>query len=222
MARAWSERPVVAASEGDWLLPYLRGFGTVGGVVGSQWPRYAVLPPTADHPSDGELDPTLAATLREVLGRHTGDPADCVAALWEGWGGLAAGGSAVWLGTGVGPGTQQVEIGPALARDLLDAPRFSPPHRDYLLFGATLAELGPTAVATTGTWAGSHGPSLFWPRSRQWCLGVEIDVVVAIVGGSDALVDDLLTLPGAVEVDSVERPRREWHADGFPFAKDLS
>jgi hypothetical protein len=57
VARAWSERPVVAASEGDWLLPYLSSFGTVGGVVGSQWPRYAVLPPTADQASDGELDP---------------------------------------------------------------------------------------------------------------------------------------------------------------------
>ena len=70
----------------------------------------------------------------------------------------------------------------------------------------------------TDNWAGSHGPSLFWPRSRQWCLGVEIDVVVTIVGGTDALVDDLLTLPGAVEVDSLERLRREWHADGFPLA----
>ena len=220
MARAWSERPALPASEGDWLLPYLRGFGTVGGVVGSQWPRYAVLPPTADHPSDGELDPTLAATLREVLGRHTDDPADCVAALWDGWGGLAGGGSAAWLGTGVGPRTQQVEIGPALSRDLVDEPRFSPPHRGYVLFEAALEDLRPTPVRASDPWPWRLGPSLFWPRSRQWCLGVEIDVVVTIIGGGHALVDDLLTLSGAVEVDSVERLCREWHGDGFPHTDD--
>ena len=114
-----------------------------------------------------------------------------------------------------------VRMGPTLPVDVVNAPRFSPPHRGHLLFGATFEELGPAPVATTDNWAGSHGPSLFWPRSRQWCSGVEIDVVVTIVGGSDALVDDLLTLPGAVEVDSLERLRREWHADGFPFAEDL-
>jgi hypothetical protein len=220
VARAWSERPVVAASEGDWLLPYLSSFGTVGGVVGSHWPRYAVLPPTADQASDGELDPTLAATLREVLGRHTDDPGDCLAALWEGWGLVTGGMSMSWLS----PGTSDaplVRMGPTLPVEVVNAPRFSPPHRGYLLFGATFEELGPAPVATTDNWAGSHGPSLFWPTSRQWCLGVEIDVVVTIVGGSDALVDDLLTLPGAVEVDSLERLRREWHADGFPFAEDL-
>ncbi len=217
MARAWSERPVVAASEGDWLLPYLSSFGTVGGVVGSQWPRYAVLPPTADQASDGELDPTLAATLREVLGRHTDDPGDCVAALWEGWG-LVTGGMAMsWQGPGRWD-APVVRMGPTLPVDVVNAPRFSPPHRGHLLFGATFEELGPAPVATTDNWAGSHGPSLFWPRSRQWCSGVEIDVVVTIVGGSDALVDDLLTLPGAVEVDSLERLRREWHSDGFPLA----
>jgi len=33
-------------------------------------------------------------------------------------------------------------------------------------------------------------------------------------------VDDLFVLSGAVEADSAERLRREWHADRFPFAEN--
>jgi len=44
--------------------------------------------------------------------------------------------------------------------------------------------------------------------------------VVTLVGGGDELIDDLLTLPGAVEVDSVEKLHREWFAEGFPLAED--
>lgn len=193
--RAWSELTPLPASEGDWLLPRLRGFGTVGGVVGSHWPRYAVLPPApGERGSDGELQPETAAALREVLGRHTDDPDDCVVALWEGWGCV-----------------------PAVP---LDVPRLAPPHRGYLLFGATLAELDSLPVAAADAWPGRASPTLCWPRSHAWCVGVEIDVVVTLVGGGDALVDEVLALPGAQEVDSIDRLRREWHAPDSPWAAD--
>ncbi len=223
MPRAWSELAPLPASDGDWLLPYLRGFGTVGGVVGSQWPRYAALPPTEGQGTDGSLDPTLAAAVREVLARHTDGPGEFVAALWEGWGGLTCGVSAVRLGPGHGCAgtTQQTQIGPALPIEVVNAPRFAPPSRGYLLFAASLHDLAPIPVVSDSNWwTGQQSPSLFWPRSRQWCLGVEIDVVVTLVGGSDALIDELLALPGAVEVDSVERLRREWFGEGFPLAQE--
>lgn len=84
--------------------------------------------------------------------------------------------------------------------------------RAYLLFAAALEDLGPLAYGPDD-W-GTASPTLFWPRSQQWCVGTEIDLIVTLVGGDDALIDEVLALSGAEEVDSIERPRRQWTALG--------
>ncbi len=191
-------------------MPFAGRIGTVGWVVGSPWPRYAVIPhgragdAGTDRPagSPGCLDEPTAEVVRAVLARHTPDAGDCVAGLWEGWGWLR-GSPAV---AAFGPTADGSPVPPAFAEAVLGAPRLTIPGRAYLLFAASVEDLGELGA---GAW-GVQSPNLMWPRSRAWCLGTEVDLCASIVGGSDRLVADLLALPGAVEADSTERLRLEW------------
>ena len=37
-----------------------------------------------------------------------------------------------------------------------------------------------------------HSPNLWWPDDRAWCVATEIDLAWTYVGGSAALIDDVL------------------------------
>jgi hypothetical protein len=58
---------------------------------------------------------------------------------------------------------------------------------------------GPLAAATTmgwqmtGAFRDPQSPNLFWPDDQAWCVAAEIDLDSTFVGGSVALIDDLLT-----------------------------
>lgn len=191
-------------------MPFTGRIGTVGWVVGAQWPRCAVVPhgragdSGTDRPagSPGCLDEPTAEAIGAVLARHTADPGDCVAGLWEGWGWLRGSPAVAALESTA----DEPPAPPAFAEAVLRAPRLTIPGRAYLLFAASVDDLGELEA---GAW-GVQSPNLMWPRSRAWCLGTEVDLCATIVGGSDRLVEDLLALPGAVEADSTERLRPEW------------
>ena len=69
-------------------------------------------------------------------------------------------------------------------------PRVHLPWRDYVLFVGPLAAL-PALVDS------QHGgtPNLWWPDDRVWCVGTEIDLPWTYIGGSAALITDLLADP---------------------------
>jgi len=46
------------------------------------------------------------------------------------------------------------------------------------------------------TWPHSHGPSLWWPDDRAWCVASEIDLDSIYIGGSADCIVRLLAHPG--------------------------
>ncbi len=41
-------------------------------------------------------------------------------------------------------------------------------------------------------WFLPQSPSIFWPDDESWCVATEIDLFCTYVGGSRALIDELL------------------------------
>lgn len=74
----------------------------------------------------------------------------------------------------------------------LTGPRFSLPGRAYHLFG------GPVSAATRiGYWVTAdsfdpQSPSLFWPADHAWCVATEVDFDSTVVGGSRALITQMV------------------------------
>jgi hypothetical protein len=65
------------------------------------------------------------------------------------------------------------------------AKRVRLPYRNYLLFKGS--------VADAQDW--DDGPNLWWPDDQVWCVASEIDFPYTYVGGSKALIDDILRHP---------------------------
>ncbi len=69
------------------------------------------------------------------------------------------------------------------------------PGRDYLLLE------GPLSAATKiGHWASltrflNQSPNLFWPVDRAWCVSSEVDFDSTLIGGSTALIHEILEHP---------------------------
>jgi hypothetical protein len=69
-------------------------------------------------------------------------------------------------------------------------PRVRLPWRDYVLFVGPLAALPSLVDSQDG-----QTPNLWWPDDRAWCVGTEIDLPWTYIGGSAALIKDLLADP---------------------------
>jgi hypothetical protein len=71
-----------------------------------------------------------------------------------------------------------------------DGPRVQLPGRNYALY------VGPVAALPSLTDAqDDHSPNLWWPDDRAWCVATEIDLAWTYVGGSAALISDVLADP---------------------------
>ncbi|WP_353952857.1 hypothetical protein V6K52_05305 [Knoellia sp. S7-12] len=186
MPRTWSDLDTLPPAAGEWLLPRLGAFGTVGGLVAQDFAAYAVVPHASDDPSDqpGEiLDSSLASALRGCLAP---DPGGCVAALWDGYGYFASG-TVIHLDTG-----EQHSVVPPLRAEVMAAPSLNLPGRSYTLFDAQLDDLDDLAVGNGSMW--SQSPNLFWPRSHAWLVGGDTDIAATFIAGSVTLVDRVLAV----------------------------
>ena len=204
-AATWTELTPVPADHGVWLAPLMGRWGTVGAVVGLGFEAAVVVPHRAEHasggPSGGSLDPSSADALRAVLasepelaGQHW------VAALWEGCGELGGG------ATLTPSGWRRDAF--LLPDSVVEAPRLELPHRSYLCFQATVAELAPLRF-DEGV-PGTQSPNLFWPRSRRCLVATEVDLVATFVGGWAALVERVVDeVPGARRVETTA-PLAPW------------
>lgn len=70
-------------------------------------------------------------------------------------------------------------------------PTFGTPGRDEVLLAGRLAD----AVSPVSLDEHAELPDLWWPRDRAWCLGGDVDLASTYVGGSPALIADLLAAP---------------------------
>ncbi len=76
-------------------------------------------------------------------------------------------------------------------RDFSRVRRFETPGRREVLLSGTLADvLSPAACD-----AFDELPDLWWPQDRAWCVGGDVDLVSTYVGGSHALIAELLAAP---------------------------
>lgn len=70
-------------------------------------------------------------------------------------------------------------------------PCFDTPGREEVLLAGTLAE----AVSPVSLDEFAELPDLWWPQDRSWCLGGDVDLVSTYIGGSRALIAELLAAP---------------------------
>lgn len=160
-----------------------------------------------DDSGGGSMDARELRGVADVLGRHSTE--DLIAAFWEGSG--WDGGMVVFAWDGE-PDGELPPPRPApdeLAPEVLHGPKLELPHRAYVLFRAGVDNLVALADGTAHAdvdpfHPGWRTPNLLWAEDQTWCLATEVDLDSTVVGGSRALIDDLLGAEGLEVVEVVE------------------
>ena len=173
-------RPADSSAPADWIVADAREHWaqTV------RWgPRGFAVYARVDFPwHDGEApdqnDTELTRSVFELLAAYTAKPEDCLAAVWEGWG-----------------GRDLTPTDPAI-------PRVAIPEREMLLFRCTLADLptAPEAAWGESTRSGWPIPHLSWPSDRSWCVACDVDEELAftVACSEEAYAALAAALPGQV------------------------
>ena len=204
-------RPLSDVSPADWFIddnasPMLRA-----NLGPSGFEAYARVLHSEMNPGDGDryeghLDESLLAALIDVLARHTTAADDCFFALWDGYGQIH-GGDAVgfltrfsgpprWPGRIFAKETPPPPVPPAFPASVLEGPKVSFFH-DYLLFGGPLTDAGDWGATSYGhsIRRDINSPNLMWPADHAWFVTTNIESTWTAVGGSEALISDLLAEP---------------------------
>jgi hypothetical protein len=58
--------------------------------------------------------------------------------------------------------------------------------------------------------AGRQSPALWWPESRAWLVSTEVDAFSTYVGGSAALIEELLATDGIEAAPSRLDAQLDW------------
>ena len=153
---------------------------------------------------EGHLVEPLLDALRDVLRAHTTTPDHCYFALWDGYGDIYGGDSAGFLVAFSGPMRWPGRVftkakpppppPPAFSRGVMDGPRLTANHADHFLFRGPLNEAGQWGATPLGDGIPRdiNSPNLMWPADHAWFVTTNIDSTWTGVGGSAALIDDLL------------------------------
>ena len=147
---------------------------------------------------EGDLEESHLRRLVGVLARHTGTSDDCFFALWEGFGMIHGSPS-------VGVGDPEIQIPPSFPPEVMAGPRVAIPNRRYLLIRGALRDVGDwgSADLLPGQPRRINSPNLVWPADQAWLVATEIDQPWTGVGGSAALLEDLLADP-VLDVEGTE------------------
>jgi hypothetical protein len=185
LSRTWAE---IAAQNGRIVHPEMQ-IHMISHPIGSTPAEYDL----NDYINEldwGELPLPERTILVEALRPHTTTPEQCWFCIWEGWGGLNFDGV-----------SERVRL----------------PSRNYVLYAgpietalATL-DTGPAKFVSEPTmqpWD-TQSPNLWWPHDRAWFVATEIDFAWTYVGGSESLIEAVLT------TDGIEALRTELTAKPF-------
>ena len=143
--------------------------------------------PELEPPLEGTLERDELDALVEILAPHTSSPQSCWFGLWEGYG---------WM-----QGSPAVaELAPSPTHKGFRRRRQSPvepvapPGPHVQLPGRSLALYrGPVEAATAFCQPPAfQSPNLWWPEDRAWCVASEIDLPSTYLGGTRALVQEVL------------------------------
>jgi hypothetical protein len=211
-AEAPSGDPMRWREVADWLhAPLLAGvwFQDLEELAGAKPNGDSETPWAA--PLWGEIPDQVLDLLKPVLARHTASEQGWFC-LWDGWGSITGSmsRSVAWpVDRPPPPGTpSRLHSLPAFPPEILKGPKVRLPGRDYLLFEGPLEAAGELGALVSWEPGGGRSferqtPSLWWPDDRAWCAGNEIDTSFTCVGGSRALIDELLEHPDleVIELD---------------------
>jgi hypothetical protein len=145
---------------------------------------------TGSVPDQGDLEPESLAALLDILARHTASVERCWFGVWEGYGWLPGGSRVTFVATADGTLPPESAERHFAAIDY-DA-RIELPKRNYLLFSGPLDAALEIGDWPAPNWFLPHSPNIFWPDDVSWCVATEIDLFCTYVGGSRALIDELL------------------------------
>jgi len=121
----------------------------------------------ADQDPEGYTAGSLPQPERDVLIDHLVKATTTPATCWF----------LVWEGLG--------SIG-----DGIDTRRVQHPRRDHLLTGGSVAD---ARNSVTDGW--DQSPTMWWPEDRAWFVSTEVDFAWSYLGGSRALVNEILAEP---------------------------
>jgi hypothetical protein len=135
----------------------------------------------------------VLARLCDVLAGHTGSAGRCWFCVGDGYG-QTSGPQATVTFTAeddsiadTAEPEPELILPPEFPPEVIDGPRVRLPQRDYLLLEGPLDAAGEVAMGIF-----PQSPNLFWPDDRSWCVATEIDLDSSYLGGSAALVRDVL------------------------------
>jgi hypothetical protein len=196
----------VAAAYGKVAHPLMQFHALVGAT--STTDDVKTGPWQGSPPSAGDLEPESLAALLDVLAGHTDAPQECWFAVWEGWGWTTGGVSTISFAqlddhpaapTVVPDTVHEAQPAPFVAEPATTDSalpdhwaRVELPSRKYVLFGGPLDAALEVGYWPTPNWFLPQSPSIFWSDDVSWCVATEIDLFCTYVGGSRALIDDLL------------------------------
>jgi hypothetical protein len=195
------------AAAASWLGPRLGPFGTVGGLVPDGFEHCVLVRPEPRDTSAGDPDVELAGALAALARPYTGTPESVWYAFWEGYGWETA--TTMYLPRNGPLGRlkrwwfQRRHRGldrrrnETVRRELAEVPTFDLPHRRYYLLRGPLTAAsriaGPAGF-------GHRAADLWWPEDRSWFVATDTDLEWVYVGGTAALVNDVLAaFPGRSE-----------------------
>jgi hypothetical protein len=154
-----------------------------------------------NHPILGDIEPLagslpigLLRSLVSFLELWTGDVEPCRFAMWDGNGSW-------WKGSHGGDDPFDADRDAVLRA----TPRVAGVSREYFLMGGPLQAVLPLFEA-----AGRQSPALWWPESRAWLVSTEVDAFSTYVGGSAALIEELLTTDGIEAAPSHLDAELDW------------
>lgn len=172
----------VAAWSGGVVHPRVQFYALAGPV-----PREGAPLPWAQEPDHGSLDPAVLAALCDVLARHTTTPERCWFCVWDGYYDPAPDGATATFTADADPGSEREPGVPVIPPEIAEGPRVELPERTYLLLEGPLDAVGDLAAPLR-----PQSPNLFWPDDRAWCVATETDLDSTYLGGTRALVADVL------------------------------
>jgi hypothetical protein len=76
---------------------------------------------------------------------------------------------------------------PTIPPEIAEGPRVELPERAYLLLEGPLDAAGELAMPLR-----PQSPNLFWPDDRAWCVTTETDLDSTYLGGTAALIAEIL------------------------------
>lgn len=163
--------PLADLSAADWFVEAEAEWWTkvcLGPPGYEAYVRLQLVP--LDEESEIDLAQLTVDAIRPVLGRHTSMTHSCFFGQWDGSGRESP----------VPPVRQTFPNRPVARRILAE--------REYHLFSGALDDLG--------RWDGGDPPHLMWPADRAWFMAKDVDPDWMAVGGTQALIDELLAVEG--------------------------